>query len=411
MSTERVLNNLFYMPLFIVCFLFVPAYAMAAAQSQGIVDGKLINGTDSSLIPADVDLDVISLNNGMSIIKSGKTDREGKFRFDGVPTDAEIMIRANYKSASYLAQATFDKSDKASVEIKVYETTKSMNGIKVQAIQIAIQSTGGRLQAVETISFDNQTKPPQTFMNEEGNYRFSKLADILEVPEMRVTAPGSSMPLTQTPLESPDGQSYYSIYPLRPGVTTFEVRQILPYQNKSYIFRKRFFYDANAFNIGVIPYDTNLSGDGLSKIQTDVEKNFSVYRGGQVKAGTEVVFTLSGGTTSPGTQTSSETTDSGQTTIRSFPNTVGLNAATIVSLLLMGFVLVLWYAINFVQPGMRGNRSSDVKELGSRYGRLLNFLAVLDHQYETQSLDRREYIRQREYGKRLLRRISELLNK
>jgi hypothetical protein len=410
MSTKGVLANLPCWPLLAICFLFA-AYAMAAAPSQGIVEGRLINGTDSSLVPADVDLDVISLNNGMCIIKSGKSGSEGKFRFDGVPTDAEIMIRANYKSAGYLAHATFDNSAKASVEIKVYETTKSMDDIRVQAIRIAVQSTGDRLQAIETISFDNRTKPPQTFMNEEGNYRFSKLSDILEVPEMRVTAPGSSMPLTQTPLESPDGQSYYSIYPLRPGVTTFEVLQVLPYQNKSYTYRKRFFYDVKAFDVGVIPYDMNLSGAGFEKIQTDIQKNFSVYRGGQVKAGSDVIFALSGGTTPSAEQTSGGTADSDQTTIQSFPNIVGSNAATIVPLLLMGFVLVLWYALNFAQPGVQGNRGSHVRELKERYGRLLNFLASLDHQYETQSLNGREYIRQREHGKRLLRRISALLNK
>jgi len=411
MRTKRVFENPFYFLLFAVCFLFASAYAIAAAQSQGIVEGRLTNGTDPSLVPADVDLDVISLSNGMSIIKSGKTGREGKFRFDGLPTDAEIMIRAGYESASYLARATFDNMGKASVEIQVYETTKSMNNIQAQAVRIAFQSTGDRLHATETISFNNQTKPPQTFMNEEGNYRFSKPSDILEVPDMEVTAPGSSMPLAQTPLESPDGQSYYSIYPLRPGVTTFEVLQILPYENKSYTYRKKFFYDVESFDIGVIPSDLDLSGEGLTKIQTDTQKNFSIYRGGAIKAGTEVIFALSGGTTTPGAQSSGETPDSNQTTVRSFPNAVGLNAATIVSLLLMGFVLILWYAFNYSRPHAKGNRKSDARGLKEQYERVLNFLAVLEHQYETQSLDRSEYIRQNEQGKRLLRRISELLNK
>jgi hypothetical protein len=366
MSMKRVLNDYFNGFLFVLCLLFASACAAAAAQLQGVVEGGLINGTNSSLIPAHVDLDVISLNNGMSIVKSGKTDREGRFRFDGVPTDAEIMIRANYESASYITHTVFDKSGKAFAEIKVYETTKSMNGIKVQAMQVAIQSSGNRLQAVETISFDNQTKPPQTFMNEEGNYRFSKPSDILEVPEMRVSAPGSSMPLTQTPLESPDGQSYYSIYPLRPGVTTFEVRQFLPYQSNNYIFRKRFFYDVNAFDVGVTPRDIILSGEGFNKIQADGQKNFSVYRAGRIKAGTEVVFMLSGGTISLGTQTPGGTGDSDQATIRSYPNAVGSNAMIIMSLLLMGFVLVLWLAINHAQCGAPGSRSSGVKELKKR---------------------------------------------
>jgi len=411
MSMKCTFKDTFYKILFAACFLFVPADAIAAAQSQGIVEGTLINGTDPLLVPADADLDVISLRNGMSIIKSGKVDPEGRFHFDGIPIDADIMIRANYQSASYLERVAFNNSGNASVEMKVYETTKSMNDIHVQAPQIAIQSIGDRLQTVETISFDNRTNPPRTFMNEEGNYRFSKPPDILEVPEVKITAPGSSMPLTQTPLESPDGQSYYSIYPLRPGITTFEVLQILPYPGKSRTFRKRFFYDINSLDIGVIPYDLNLSGEGFNKIQVDVQKNFSIYRGGQIKAGTEVVFTLSGGTALPDTQTADETADSDQTIVQSYPSTIVLNGTIIIPLLLMGFVLVLWYAVNYAQPGTQRNRDSNAKELKERYGRLLNLLAVLDHQYETQAIDRREYRRQREYGIRLLRRISMLLNK
>jgi hypothetical protein len=395
----------------VVCLLFSSAYAIAAEQSAGVIEGSLRNGTNPSLVPADVDVDVIALSGGMSIIKSGKSGKEGKFHFDGVPTGSEIMVRANYKSASYLAHTEFDNTGKALVDMKVYETTKSMNGIRVQAAQLAIQATGSQLRIVETTSFDNQTTPPLTFMNEEGNYRFSKPSDILEMPSMRVTAPGSSMPLTQTPLESPDAQSYYSIYPLRPGVTTFEVLEILPYQNKSYAYRKKFFYDVESLDVGVIPYDLNLSGAEFSRIETNVQKNFSIYRRKQIKAGTEVTLTLSGGAATTDEQTSGDTAGSVQTTVQSFPNSVGLNAATIVCLLLMGFVIVLWYAVNYAKTDSSRTVGSETKLLKERYERLVDFLAVLDHRYENQSIDRREYIYQREHGKRLLRRISELLNR
>ena len=127
----------------------------------------------------------------------------------------------------------------------------------------------------------------------------SKAPGILEPPNLRVTAPGSSMPVVQSALESADGKSYYSLYPLRPGTTTFEVQQLLPYASKRYTFVKRFYQDIAKLDVGVIPQDMAVSGTGLTKVQTDSQKNFSVYSSAPVKGGTDVVWEFSGGTPVP----------------------------------------------------------------------------------------------------------------
>ncbi len=106
------------------------------------------------------------------------------------------------------------------------------------------------------------------------------------------------MPLIQAPLESPDGQSYYSLYPLKPGVTSFEVQQVLPYSNHAYAYRKKFYVDVDSMDIVVMPKDMVLSGQGLTRISTDEKQNFSIYRSAPIKAGTEVTWTFSGGTAS-----------------------------------------------------------------------------------------------------------------
>lgn len=59
------------------------------------MEGKLVNGTDPSVTPSEVDIDVIGLGGGMSVLKSTVSDSAGKFRVDGLPTDQPIMIRAN----------------------------------------------------------------------------------------------------------------------------------------------------------------------------------------------------------------------------------------------------------------------------------------------------------------------------
>ena len=78
--------------------------------------------------------------------------------------------------------------------------------------------------------------------------------------------------------------------------------------------------------------------------------------------------------------------------------------------MLLGFIAVLWYAVNRI-PAISQGSDLRTKELRERREQLLNLLANLDNRYESQALDRREYLKQREQGKRQLRRISMLLKK
>ncbi|HYK91358.1 MAG TPA: carboxypeptidase-like regulatory domain-containing protein, partial [Acidobacteriota bacterium] len=379
----------------------------AMAQGGGIVEGRLVNKTNPSIIAAKVDLDVLAFAGGLGIIKSTTTDSSGKFRIEGLPTDQMLLIRANYKGANYFGRVNFDPTGKASLEIEIYETTTSMDGIQAEGLRMAFQFAGDHLESIETISLNNQTQPPRTFMSMGGNFRFSKAQGILEPPKISVTGPGAPMPLAQSPLESPDGQSYYSLYPLRPGVTTFEIQTALPYPNRNYTYRTKFYQDVSSVQVGVIPQDMTLSGEGLTRVQVNQQRNFAVYAGGPLKAGTEVAWTFTGGTP---VAEQPESQAPGESKVKPYPTDVGQNAFIVGPLLLMGFIVVLWYSYNHVQT-LSPSSELRTKELKARRDQLLSFLANLDSQYENHALDRRDYVRQREQGKRQLRRISLLLKK
>jgi len=390
-------------PIFLLWLTILPA---AYSQQKGIVEGRLVDKTNPSIIARGVELEVIELGGGMDIIKTAATDSSGKFRIEGLPQGQRMVIRANYKGANYHGQVNFDATGKANVEIEVFEPTTSMKDIQVEGVRMAFQATGDQLKSVETVTFNNKTKPPKTYANPEGSFRISKAPGILEPPQIRVTAPGSSLPLVQSALESPDGQSYYSLYPIRPGVTTFEVQQLLPYASRSYTYTKKFYQGSGSVDIGVIPQDMVLSGEGLSKIQTDSQKNFSIYMSAPIKAGSDVVWTFSGGT--PVAEESSQSTT--EATVTAMPNSVGRNALLIGPLMLMGFILVLWYAFNH-QNGSSKAADMQSRQLKERREQLLNTIADLDHRYEIQSVDRQEFLKEREESKRQLRRISLLLKK
>jgi hypothetical protein len=324
----------------LVWFLIV---ATAFSQQNGVVEGRLVNKTDPAISTGGVTLEVVALSGGMRIVKSAKTGMTGEFRMEGLPVEEMLMVRAIYKDASYHKQIRFDNSGRAQAEIEVYETTLSTDDIRVEEYQMVFQATGGRLHSIDTLTFNNATKPARTFMDPEGNFRFSKAPAITDLPQMRVTAPGSSMPVVQSALESPDGRSYYSLYPLKPGKTNFDVLQILPYENRKYVYTRKFFQQISSIEIGVIPTDMILTGTGIEKIRTDTEKGVAVYRSAPIEKGAVVEWIFSGGTPVAEPAPSHPEAESD---IQSVQNDIGRNALIIGPLLLMGFLLVLWYAYN-----------------------------------------------------------------
>ena len=83
----------------------------------------------------------------------------------------------------------------------------------------------------------------------------------------------------------------------------------------------------------------------------------------------------------------------------------------IAPLLLMGLILVLWYAFNHFPNGSRGATNSELKQLRDRREQLIKTIADLDYRFETQSLGKKEFTKQREENKRQLRKIFLLLKK
>lgn len=384
---------------------FSAAWALGA---EGVVEGRVVNRTDPAHVPAKVEIEVLSLSGGMNVIKSAVTDAAGRFRIEGLPIQAPLMLRANYDSVNYHQPLSFDASGKAQPEIDVFESTRSMNDVRLQDVRIAFQMTGENLRCLQSYSFENHTQPPRTVIPPDGTFRFAKAPGILEMPRTSVLGPGATMPLTDSALESADGMSYYSLYPLRPGVTTFEVEESLPYTDRTYTYRGKFYHDIPGLNVGVIPQDMTVTGAGLARTQTDAQRNFAVYTAGALKAGAEVSWTLSGGTP---VAASSETQAAGESRITPMPTSVGRNALVLGPLLLIGFIVVLWYSLNLAPAAAAGDQDPRTKALRERREQLINFLAALDHRFESNSVDQKEYARLREQGKSQLRRIAALLRK
>ncbi len=402
-GTEKVKSNSIIVSVLMLWLWTAPA---AFSQQAGVLEGRLIDGTDPSIPTAGVALEVVSLDGGMSIIRTAETDSSGTFRIDDLPTSSMLMLRAIYKGVHYNRQFRFDQAGNARLELTVYESTTSENTIHAEETQLIFRAIGDQIQSLETTILVNNTDPPRTFMNPSGNFLFSKSPGIEAVPQMRISGPDTTMPVVQSPLESPDGKTYYTLYPLKPGKTTIDVFQLLPYSNREYTYIKKFHYGVPSIEIAVTPIDTDFSGEGLTRIRTDTEQNIAVYRSDAIEAGTEVTWTFSGGT--PLVEQESRPAASGSQ-IRTETNTIERNAGIIAPIILLGFILVLWYAISRKDANSSANGSSRKRKLKERQKFLLNRLVELDRQFEEHSIGLKEYRKHQEEAKRMLHRISFLL--
>lgn len=383
--------------------------SVGSVFAAGVIEGKLVNGTDPKIKPKGAEIDVIQLGGGgLNALKSAVTDGEGRFRIEGLPTSDPLLVRANYLAVNYNGRPTFDASGRAALEITVYETTAKFDGIKVEDVRLGFQIDGEHLRALESTTFVNETRPARTFTSPEGSFRFTKPEGLEQMPGLTVTAPGSTMPLQQSPLESADGKSYYTLFPLRPGKTSFEIQYTLPYHQRSYQLRKSFYRDVPSYQIGMSPHDMALAGPGLEKIHSEPKRNFAIFAGGAVKSGTELVWSFSGGTAQ---SSPTEETTAGESKIRPMQNAVGRHALVIGPLMLAVLFAILWWAHNSVAAKAQKIEAARARELRTRREKLLDRLASLDDRFDGKGIERRDYVRQREQWKRQLRRVAALLGK
>ncbi len=331
--------------------------AGAWAQGGGVVEGRLVNRTDPARLPSGAPLEILELEGGMKPIRTAVADAAGAFRIEGLPRSERLMLRASWQGVNYHSPLGFDAGGVARVELEVYETTDSDADIRVEKVRMAFELAGDRIRALETWTLHNRTRPPRIYAHPAGTFRISKAPGLLEPPRMRVTAPGSTMPLVQPALESADGASYYTLYPLRPGLTIVEAEQALPYADRRYTFVKKFYRAIEALEIGVVPGDMLLEGAGLRRLESP--GGMAVYSGPAAGAGTEAAWTFSGGTAVPGASApeapapEATTAEEGDRVVAR-PAAVGRYALVIGPLLLLAFILPLWYACN--RSPSRGRR-------------------------------------------------------
>ncbi len=199
---------------------------LASFISAQTLTGTVKNSTTGKPAAGD---EVILLKLGQGMEEGGhtKADANGKFSFKLDDAQSPHLIRAIHQDVTYHRMAP---PGTTSVELEVYDVGKKIDGISVVADIMRVQVEQGQLEVMRAFAVQNSSKPPRTQMNER-NLEFY-------VPDGAKMDGGSAMtangqPITSAPVPEGEKNRYSFIFPLRPGITQFQVAYEMPYSGSA----------------------------------------------------------------------------------------------------------------------------------------------------------------------------------
>ncbi len=148
--------------LVVIFILWLSASALAAEPGNGVIEGRLVNGTAGGGSVADQDVTLkIYLDNAEVDSASARTDAQGHFVFDGLSTEAGYSYEASlfFQKAEYYSEwLIFDEGEtNKSVEVAVYDSTTNVEVVKVAMSHTVIDVGEDSLKIKEYFFFVNET--------------------------------------------------------------------------------------------------------------------------------------------------------------------------------------------------------------------------------------------------------------
>jgi hypothetical protein len=169
------------------------------------------------------------LGQGMEEAARTKTDAEGRFTFKLDETQTAHLIRAIHQGVTYHEMAP---PGKTSVAIAVYDAAEKVNGVGVIADIMRIQTSHGQVVVTRDFGVRNASKPPRTQLDDHNlEFYIPDGAKIIDNSGAAITDNG--YPVKSAPVAEGEKNRYSFNFPLRPGLTRFEVSYQIPYSGST----------------------------------------------------------------------------------------------------------------------------------------------------------------------------------
>jgi len=205
-----------------VLFVALLVFCSSLLSAQTLT-GTVKNATTGKPAVGD-DVVLLSLGQGMEETGRTKTDAKGNFSFKLDNGGGPHLVRAIHQDVTYHRMAP---PGTTSVQLDVYDVGSKIEGVTVVADIMRIQADQGQMDVMRAFAVQNSSKPPRTQMNER-NLEFVVPAGAKIIQAEATTQNGNPLNVSPVP-EKGDNTRYGFNFPLRPGITQFEVEYELPY--------------------------------------------------------------------------------------------------------------------------------------------------------------------------------------
>jgi hypothetical protein len=278
----------------------------AAAQT---LSGTVKNSTTGKPSAGD---DVVLLKLGQGMEEAGRTttDAKGQFSFKLDDGQSPHLIRAIHQGVTYHRMAP---PGTTSVEVEVFDVGKKIDGIQVVADIMRIQAAQGQALITREFGVQNTSNPPRTQMNEH-NLEFYVPAGAQVIDESATATTEGGNPLKSAPVPEGEKGRYSFIFPLRPGLTRFEVSYQLPYSGSANVDPKSI-YPLEHFVVMTpknMQFTAASNAAGFKQINYPNEPDAAVQVASNTKSGQNLAFKISGEGTLGGAQEGGQGSNEGE---------------------------------------------------------------------------------------------------
>ena len=375
----------------LLALLWVP-FAGAEAQSDGVVEGRVVNLTTGA---GDVGVTPVLLRKfrRMTELESqqGATDATGRFRFDALEVDPDVryFVEAGYRDVAYRSEAIDLVADPSPIEVGVFDTTQSSADITIETALLEFSRADGSLGTVAV-------SERLTFIN-AGDKTF--VGDLFSNPEtggvLRLPVPAAAFDASLGHGFGPEGirpvvGGMLGQTPVLPGETVLIYGYALPYLDTALTVERSY-----AYPVGDLFVLSPAGGPGLSSVglasQGVVEfegNSFTVLTGRDLAAGEVAGVDLTG--------------------LPRFaaPGTGGVSSDTVLRGIAIGMMAVVVAGVFLYTVGDKRRQvqaaSSGLAALGEERKALIASLADLDQRRDAGAIAADEHGSLREARKRRL---------
>ena len=281
----------------IISILNLPAFAIAAETGDGIIEGRIINGTEGGSSVANQDIILKTyLNDDEVNTNTIKTDADGQFIFGELPTDSsysyEITITF-HETDYYSRRLSFDAGEiTKSVEVTIYDSTTSDEAIKVATSHTVIYVEPDSLRVEEYFLFINDSD--RTYIGSK-EITTDGTKETLRLPmPAEATGPQLGNGIMECCIVSSD-DGFVDTMPVLPGSKELAYTYSVSHNSGTYTFYRKVDYPTETYNFVIRGEDTRVASAQLTMEELlNIEGiPFQYLYGEELPAGNTLVTKLS----------------------------------------------------------------------------------------------------------------------